>query len=339
MKRVSSERAPRSPARDGAGARSARSYIGLSIGAAIVTMALKMIAYFLTDSMGLFSDAAELVINLVAALAAFGALTVASRPADQDHAYGHTKAEYFSSGLEGALILVAGGAIAVTAMGRLLHPQPLENVGIALVISTVAACINGAVALVLFRAGRRLRSITLRADGQHLLTDVWTSAAVLVGILMVQITGWWALDPVVALLAAANIALTGMRLVRDTAFGLLDTALPAEDQKAITAVWAKYEARGIRFHALRTRTSGPRRFMSMHVLVPGAWTVLQGHSLCEEIEHDLLERLPHATVFTHLEPVEDPVSMEDQELDRPDPAQAPAVEQGDGGVAAQRGAR
>ena len=300
--------------------RTARAYIGLSIGAAIATMGLKLVAYFLTGSVGLFSDAVESVINLIAALIAFGALTVAARPPDVAHAYGYSKAEYFSSGLEGALILVAGGAIAVTAAGRLFQPQPLENVGLGLAVSVVAAAINGGVALVLLRAGRRLRSITLQADGQHLLTDVWTSGGVLVGVLLVQLTGWLVLDPVVALLVAVNIGWTAWRLLRATSLGLLDTALPPGDQEVIAAVLAPYEAEGIRFHALRTRLAGPRRFMSLHILVPGEWTVQQGHNLCEQIEGELLARLVPITVFTHLEPAEDPAALADQFLDRVPPA-------------------
>jgi cation diffusion facilitator family transporter len=299
---------------------SARFYAGLSIIAALVTITLKLGAYFLTDSIGLFSDAAESGINLVAALAAFGALTVAARPADAEHAYGHSKAEYFSSGLEGALILVAAGGIAATALDRLLRPQPLENVGVGLAISLLATGVNGGVGLILLRAGRRLRSITLQADGYHLLTDVWTSAGVVVGVVLVQVTGWLVLDPLVALLVAANIVWTAVRLIRDTTWGLLDTALPAVDQAVIQEILARYRAQGVQFHALRTRRAGRRRFMSCHVLVPGRWTVQQGHDLCERIERDLLTSLPMLTVFTHLEPVEDPVSMNDQQLDRPDVA-------------------
>jgi cation diffusion facilitator family transporter len=296
---------------------SSRSYILLSLGAAVVTISLKLAAYFLTDSVGLLSDAAESVVNLIAALAAFWALTLAARPPDRTHAYGFTKAEYFSSGFEGALILLAAGAIAVLAADRLAHPRPLENVGWGLGVSLVATAINGGVALVLLRTGRRLRSITLRADGQHLLTDVWTATGVVVGVVLVQWTGWWVLDPIVAFLVAANIAWTARRLILDTAQGLLDSALPAPDLATIAAILVRYQARGIEFHALRTRMSGQRRFMSVHVLVPGTWTIQHGHALCEQIEHDLIGELPKLTVFTHLEPVEDPVSLQDQDLDRP----------------------
>jgi cation diffusion facilitator family transporter len=295
---------------------SPRRYTLLAMGAAVLTMGLKFAAFLITDSVGLFSDAAESGINLAAAIVAFAALTVAARPADEEHAYGHTKAEYFSSGLEGAMILVAGAAIAMTAINRLLHPQPLENLGIGLAVTLVATAVNGGVGLILLRAGHRLRSITLRADGQHLMTDVWTSVGVVIGVLLVGLTGWLPLDPIVALLVAVNIAWTAVRLMRESALGLLDTALPAEDLAVIARVLEKYQAGGVRFHALRTRASGQRRFMSVHVLVPGLLSVQRGHALCERIEQDLHSQLPMLTVFTHLEPTEDPVSMDDQKLDR-----------------------
>src|SRR3712207_2790166 len=288
----------------------------LSIVAAVLTIGLKLGAYLLTGSVGLFSDAAESVVNLVAAVAALWALLYAARPPDEDHAFGHDKAEYFSSGLESALILIAAGWIGVTAWDRLADPQPLQNVGGGLTVTLVATAINGGVALVLLRAGRRLRSITLRAGAQHLFTDVWTSLGVVLGIATVQLTGWLVLDPLIALVVAANILWTGVRLLRDTAHGLLDRALPPEDQAAISRVLSGYEKRGIRFHALRTRASGPRRFISMHVLVPGEWTVQRGHNLSEKIERDLAVVLPQSTYFIHIEPSEDPVSFADQTLDR-----------------------
>jgi cation diffusion facilitator family transporter len=295
---------------------SPRRYAVLSIVAAVLTIGLKLGAYFLTGSVGLFSDAAESVVNLVAAVAALWALLYASRPPDEEHAFGHDKAEYFSSGLESALILIAAVWIGVTAWDRLMDPQPLHNVGIGLSITLAAAAINGVVALIILRAGRRLRSITLQADAQHLLTDVWTSLGVVLGIATVQVTGWLVLDPLIGLLVTANILWTGVRLLRDTAQGLLDRALPPEDRKVISRVLSRYEEKGIKFHALRTRASGPRRFISMHVLVPGEWTVQQGHDLSEQIEKDLAEALPQSTFFIHIEPSEDPASFADQTLDR-----------------------
>jgi cation diffusion facilitator family transporter len=296
---------------------SARFYAMLSIAAAVLTIGLKFGAYLVTGSVGLFSDAAESVVNLVAAVAALWALIYAARPPDEEHAYGHNKAEYFSSGLESALILIAAAGIGYAAWGRLMDPQPLRNVGVGLFITLVAAALNGGVALVILRAGRRLRSITLRADAQHLLTDVWTSLGVVVGVLTAQLTGWYVLDPLIALLVAANIVWTGVRLLNDTAHGLLDTALPPEEQATIAKVLSRYEEKSIKFHALRTRASGQRRFISMHVLVPGRWTVKQGHDLSEKIEKDLAEALGgNSTFFIHVEPSEDPASFADQTLDR-----------------------
>jgi cation diffusion facilitator family transporter len=299
-----------------ASARSGRRYAVLSIAAAVLTIGLKLGAYLLTGSVGLFSDAAESVVNLVAAVAALWALIYAARPPDEEHAYGHNKAEYFSSGLESALILIAAVWIGIAAWGRLVDPQPLQNVGLGLSVALVATALNGGVALAILRAGRRLRSITLQADAQHLLTDVWTSLGVVLGILTVQLTGWLVLDPLIGLLVTANIVWTGVRLLRDTAQGLLDRTLPPEDQEAILRVLSRYEEKGIRFHALRTRASGPRRFISMHVLVPGKWTVQQGHDLSERIETNLAEALPQSTFFIHIEPSEDPASFADQSLDR-----------------------
>lgn len=295
---------------------SARDYAVLSIGAALVTISLKFGAYLLTDSVGLLSDALESLVNLVAAIVALWALTFATKPPDIKHTFGHSKAEYFSSALEGALIIVAAVSIAVTAWSRLFAPQPLEQVGLGLGITIAATAINGGVALILLRAGRRLRSITLRADAHHLLTDVWTSVGVVLGILLVKVTGWLVLDPVIALVVAANIVWTGVRLLQETGSGLLDAALPVEEQEAISLLLGEYTNQGIQFHAIRTRAAGSRRFISFHVLVPGEWTVQRGHDLCEEIELAISNALPGAHITTHLEPLEDPLSWADQELDR-----------------------
>jgi cation diffusion facilitator family transporter len=291
---------------------SARSYAALSILAALLTIALKFWAYALTGSVGLLSDAIESIVNLVAAGAAFWALSYAAKPPDAEHTFGHSKAEYFSSALEGILILVAAVSIAVAAVERLMHPQPLESVGIGLGLSLVATALNGGVAWVLLQASRRLRSVTLRADAHHLLTDVWTSVGVVVGIGLVSMTHWIILDPLVALLVAANIVWTGVRLLRETGSGLLDSAIPAEDQRAIAHILSEYEPNGVQFHALRTRVAGSQCFVSFHVLVPGAWTVQRGHDLCEVIEQAIRSAIPGTDVTTHLEPIEDPVSWDDE---------------------------
>ncbi len=266
--------------------------------------------------MGLLSDALESLVNLLAAVIAFIALSVAAKPADEDHAYGHNKAEYFSSGFEGALILVAALSIGYAAVQRIIHPKLLEQVGVGLAISAVAAAVNYGVARVLFRVGHQHSSITLEADAQHLMTDVWTSVGVIVGVAAAAWTDWHVLDPLVALLVAANIVRTGVNLLNRSALGLLDTALPEATRRQITAVLDAYLKDGVHYHALRTRQAGRWRFISCHVLVPGDWTVQRGHDLLERIEDEIRAKVPLSTVFTHLEPVEDPLSFEDQRLER-----------------------
>jgi cation diffusion facilitator family transporter len=282
----------------------------LSIAAAIATIALKTAAWLLTGSVGLLSDAAESCVNLVAAVVAMGALRWATKPADEGHAYGHAKAEYLSAGVEGALIFVAAVGIGVTAVDRLFDPQPIQDAGIGIAVSAVASLINLGVGLVLLRAGRRERSIVLEADGRHLMTDVWTSAAVIAGVGAVAITGWDPLDPLIALVVAVNIVRTGGSLIRRSVGGLMDRALDPPELASIQEVLRRYEEQGVQFHALRTRQAGAIAFVSVHVLVPGAWSVQRGHDLLEDVESDLRERLPYATFFTHLEPREDPRSFE-----------------------------
>jgi len=294
-------------------------YAWLSAAAAVATMGLKAAAYLLTGSVGLLSDAMESLVNLAGALMALAMLTVAARPADSDHAYGHTKAEYFSSVLEGMLILVAAVSIGIAAVQRLLAPRPLEQIGLGLGVSVLASGVNLAVALVLMRAGKRHESISLEANARHLLTDVWTSAGVLVGVGAVAVTGWQRLDPIVALAVAVNIVRTGVGIMQRSVSGLMDVALPESEQRAIQAVLDRHGEAGVQFHALRTRQSGARRFMSVHVLVPGAWTVQRGHQLLEQLEGEIRSAVPNLTVMTHLEPLEDPCSWDDLSLDRDAP--------------------
>jgi cation diffusion facilitator family transporter len=291
-------------------------YAWLSIATAIATIALKTVAYLLTGSVGLLSDAVESLVNLVGACMALAMLTIAARPADEDHAFGHSKAEYFSSGVEGTLILVAALAIAVAAIERLFDPKPLEQVGAGLVVSVAASLVNLVVALILLRKSKQANSITLKANAHHLLTDVWTSVGVIVGVAAVALSGWIRLDPIVALVVAANIVWTGVRIVRDSVLGLMDTALPAEEREAVKRVLAAHSANGVQFHALRTRQAGARRFVTVHVLVPGAWTVHEGHQLLERIEADIRRALPNVSLLTHLESLDDPTSWEDENLDR-----------------------
>lgn len=290
----------------------------LSIGAALLTIVLKVSAYLLTGSVGLLSDAMESFVNLGGALMALAMLTIAARPADEAHAYGHGKAEYFSSGVEGALILIAAVSIAYTAVQRLITPQPIEQIGFGLAVAVVASLINLGTALVLKRAGKQHRSISLEADAHHLLTDVWTSMGVLLGVGLVAVTGWLWLDPVVALLVAANIVWAGVGILRRSVAGLMDTAWPEEEQAELRAVMEPYVREGIQYHAVRTREAGTRRFVSLHLLVPGEWTVRRGHDLAERIDADIRQAMPLVTVFTHIEPQEDPISWADTELDRPD---------------------
>jgi cation diffusion facilitator family transporter len=292
----------------------------LSIAAAVATMALKGAAYFMTGSVGLLSDALESGVNLAGALMALAMLTVAARPADEEHAYGHSKAEYFASGVEGTLILLAAASIVYEAVSRFRTPHSLEKLGLGLGVSVAASPLNLGVAVILQRAGKRNRSITLEANARHLMTDVWTSAGVLAGVGAVAITGWQRLDPLVAVAVAANIVLTGFRTVRDSALGLMDTALPAAEMEALRKALAPYLQEGVEYHALRTRQSGARRFVSLHVLVPGAWTVQHGHQLLERIEADIRRAVPNATVLTHLESLDDPASWEDMSLDRKEAA-------------------
>jgi cation diffusion facilitator family transporter len=288
--------------------QTARPYTLLSIAAALMTIGLKTEAYLLTGSVGLLSEAMESIVNLVAALAAFWAVSF-------DHPFGHNKAEYFSSGLESILIIIAAIGIATLAWSRLFTPEPLQKLDIGLYLSLVATLVNGGVAWILFRAGRRLRSITLRADAHHLLSDVWTSVGVILGMLLVKFTGWLMLDSIVAMVMAASILVSGVQMLRETGAGLLDTALPVGDRDRITGIFSTYEQQGICFHALRTRVSGSRGFVTFHVLVPGNWTVQQGHDLCDDVERAIVQALPGTNVITHLEPLEDPRSWADQELD------------------------
>jgi cation diffusion facilitator family transporter len=290
----------------------------LSIAAAIITIALKSIAYFLTGSVGLLSDALESIVNLVGAIMALAMLTIAARPADEDHTYGHGKAEYFSSGVEGTLILIAAVSIMIAAIPRLINPKPLEEIGLGLVVSVFASLVNLIVALIILRASKQYNSVTLEANAHHLLTDVWTSVGVLVGVGAVAITGWERLDPIVALVVAGNIIWSGVRIVRMSALGLMDTALSTDDQNLVRDALKPYMQNGVQYHALRTRQSGSRRFVNLHIIVPGRWTVQRGHRLLESIEADIRRVLPGVTVFTHLESLNDPASWDDTNLDRAD---------------------
>jgi len=289
----------------------------LSIAAAVATIALKTGAYLLTDSVGLLSDALESLVNLAGAIMALVMLTIAALPADESHVYGHSKAEYFASVTEGLLILGAAIGIISAAINRLLQPRELEQLGLGLGVSVAASVVNLIVARILLREGKNRRSITLEADARHLMTDVWTSGGVIGGVAIAGLTGWSILDPLVAIAVALNIIWTGIQLVDRSVAGLMDAALPERELKLIQDVMEKYSRKGINFHALRTRQAAARQFVSVHMLVPGDWTVHDAHHVAEDFESDIREALGSVvTVFTHLEPMEDELSMEDIFLDR-----------------------
>ncbi len=297
------------------GRRDLSAFAWLSIAAAILTIGLKAGAWALTGSVGLLSDAAESVVNLVAAVVALIALKVAARPADKNHHFGHSKAEYFSAAVEGVMIFVAAVFILISATYRFVHPAPLEQLGIGIAISVVASAINGAVAFVLLRAGRQHRSATLTADGKHLLTDVWTSAGVVLGVGLVALTGWERLDPIVAFAVGVNIIVTGWKLLAESVAGLMDVSWSKEENAELAKVVSRFVTHDVNVHALRTREAGHSRFVEMHVLVPGSWTVIEGHDVVEEIEQAVLAEFEGCVVTIHLEPREDPRAYGDYDTE------------------------
>ena len=293
--------------------RSPSFYAWLSVATSIVTIALKFGAYALTGSVGLLSDAIEAIVNIVAALVALGLLAYSAAKPDAEHNFGHEKAQYFSSGIEGALIFVAAGGIIWAAIPRLFAPRELEQVGLGVVLSLAAAAANALCATIMLRAAKVHRSITLEADARHLLTDVWTTAGVLVAVVLVQFTGWLRLDPIIAIIVALQILWTGWTLISRSFQGLMDRAVPDEDQEKIIEVLSTLHDRGCDYHALRTRVAGAKSFVDVHVLVPGSMSVQDGHDLAEQLENDIQAKLPHVEVLTHLEPLEDPKSWDDPE--------------------------
>jgi cation diffusion facilitator family transporter len=302
-------------------------YGWLSISAALMTIALKSYAYFLTGSVGLLSDALESLINLIAAIIMLAVLHVAARPPDENHPYGHEKIEYFSSGAEGVMILIAAISIGMTAWERISNPQALQQLDIGIAISVGASMINLVVAKILINAGKRYRSITLESDGQHLMTDVWTTVGILFGIGIIYLgnsfeetlnvakafglSDWGILDPIIAMFVALNIVFAGLQLITRTTAGLMDAALPLEEQTAIIQILDQFVAQHrIEYHALRTRYSGARRFMSVHILVQGTWTVQESHDLVELLEQQISQIFDNIDIDTHVEPIEDPLSFQ-----------------------------
>ena len=293
-------------------------YAKLSVVAAVVTFVLKLAAWKITGSVGLLSDALESLVNLAAAFVALGSLAVAAMPEDEEHAFGHSKAEYFAAGIEGALILVAAAAIGWSAVDRFFFHQPLREPFTGVAISIVASLVNLGVARVLLAVGKKRNSIALEADARHLLTDVWTSAAVVVAVTIVAFTGWWWMDPLIGILLAMHIVATGVTLVRESMLGLMDTGLPVAQLEIIRGTLEKFAAEGVQYHALRTRRAAAKQFMSVHLLMPGTWTIARGHDLAERLEGDLRKAVPGLIVLTHLEPDDDPASWKDVELERKD---------------------
>ncbi len=289
----------------------------LSVAAALVTITLKSFAYGLTGSIGILSDALESLVNLAGAIIALAMLTIAARPADEEHAFGHGKAEYFASGAEGMMIIVAAASIAFAASERLLNPRALDQVGVGLVVTFVATIVNFFVAIIIRRAGRSYHSVTLDSHARHLMTDVWTSIGIIVSIAIVAVSDLQFLDPVVALVVAAYILREGFKIVRGATLGLMDTMIPADELARAVSILDSYKRSHVSYHALRTRQAGARRFVSVHILVPGKWTVERGHDLLEEIEASLREAIPNLSILTHLESLDDPASWDDIELDRP----------------------
>ena len=297
--------------------RTLERYAWLSLAAAVVTIALKTLAWYVTDSVGLLSDALEALINLAAALLALAMLRLAATPPDARHPYGRFKAEYFASGAEGALIVFAALSIAYAAAPRLAAPHPIDAPALGIALSAAATAINLGLARRLLSVGRRLHSIAIEADGHHLMTDVWTSVGVVAGVVLVAATGWLILDPLIALAVAVHIVWTGFMLMRRSFAGLLDAAIPGEELVEIEKIFAEYRRRyPIEFHALLTRQAGARRFISFHLLVPDAWPVERAHALSEEIEERIRSLVPRAITLSHIEPISQPASYDDIKLER-----------------------
>ncbi len=291
---------------------SLKKFIYLSIAAALVTIALKFYAFFVTGSMGFFSDALESFVNLFAAIIALIMLNLSVKPADKEHEYGHSKAEYFSSAIEGALIVLAAFSILWSAVPRLFEPKPLTNIGRGLLFSVAALLVNLAVSLVLIHTGKRKHSLVLEADGKHLMTDVWTSVGVFAGILVVRFTGIYIFDPIIAIAVAINIIYTGYQLISRSASGLMDASISDEAVKRITAYLDSLKEQHVEYHSLMTRQAGQRMFISVHLLVPGWWTVKKGHDYADFIEQSIENMFEEpVNVSTHIEPLDDPTSMND----------------------------
>lgn len=290
-------------------------YAWLSVAAGVVTFLLKLVAAYVSGSVGLLSDALEAIVNLVAAGIALIVLKIVERPPDISHPFGHDKAEYFSSGIESTLIIIASLSILYTAVERLINPRPLESAGLGLAIAGLAAAINLGVGQLLIRRGKKNDSITLESNGRHLMTDVWTSVGVIVGVGLAVVTGLIVLDPLIAIIVGLKIGWDGFKIFSRSVRGLMDTPIKAEEQAEVEEILKDYQFKHkVHWHALRTRQSGARRFIELHLLVPGKWPVQQSHDLVENIEKDIQEKINFSTILVHIEPLEDERSWNDQTL-------------------------
>jgi cation diffusion facilitator family transporter len=284
-----------------------------SVVVAAATIALKTLAWWLTDSVGLLSDAMESIVNLASALFALLMVRIALRPADADHPYGHHKAEYFSAGFEGLLIIIAALAITWAALQRLVDPRPIEQVGIGLALSVVSSAFNGALAWVMFHSARAHRSMALEGDARHLMTDVWTSAGVVVGVTLAAATDWVWLDPAVGIAVAANIMREGVHLMWRSAEGLMDRALEPAVQAEIQKTLAQFQHHTIRFDHVTTRRSGKRRFVDMHMHMPASWTLGRAAALRGSVEQALMSAVPGLRASIQLLPSDVEAHFDDEE--------------------------
>lgn len=269
-----------------------RTLLAVSIAAAVATIGLKTAAWWVTGSIGLLSDAIESFVNLAAALFAFSMVTVAERPPDEDHPFGHGKAEYFSSGFEGLLIVGAAAAIIWAAVPRFADPAPLESLGLGIALSVLSSAINGGLAWKMMGVARASRSIALEADARHLYTDVWTSAGVVAGLLLVPLTGWLWLDPLLAVLVALNILREGFSLARRSVHGLMDSALEPDVRERIDRTLDGFVHETIRFDHIVTRRAGQRRFVDMHMHMPASWSLGRAAALRTSVEQALMSEVP-----------------------------------------------
>lgn len=285
--------------------------VWFSIIASILTISIKSAAYYITSSVGFLSDAMESFINLAAGILAFVMLTIAARPPDKEHPFGHDKAEYFSSLIEGVLIVLAAIGIVYAAINRMYHPRQLDELNMGMLLSFLASLINLATSRILLHYGRKHNSITLEADSQHLMTDVWTTVGIIFGILLVKLTNWQLLDPLMAIAVAISIVYTGTKIIIRSTDGLMDTKLSEKELIVIRQILTRYKVEEIDYHALYTRQASSKRFISFHLLFPGDFTIYKAHEISKKIEKEIKAEFPYSDIFIHLEPINDPDAFDD----------------------------